>query len=164
MSRVQKMLSLLAIALAAIFTGIAAYISAAEQPARLALADGPMLTQWKVSFALAFLIQSTLAMLTGVVALAAWWRSRDWRWVAGAALILANWPWTVVMIAPISAALQGTVPEAAGLASRALIEQWGYLHGLRTGLGLMALVVFLWAAGGDRPCERPNPPAPARRI
>jgi len=36
-----------AIALAGIFFGIVAYITLDEQPARLALAAGPMLAQWR---------------------------------------------------------------------------------------------------------------------
>lgn len=134
-----------ALALAGIFFGIAVYISLAEQPARLALAAGPMLAQWKISFAAGIAIQGALAILTGLVGLLAWWLIRDVRWLIGGVLMLSNWPWTLAMIAPINAALNATALEAAGPTSMALVAQWGQLHTARTALALCALLVFIWA-------------------
>jgi hypothetical protein len=142
----ERLLHGLALALTAAFFGIAFYINVAEQPARLALADAPLLAQWKLSFNVAFVVQGTLAIAAGVSGLAAWWFSRDWRWLVGGLLMLANWPWTLAVIAPINAALLATAAEAAGPASRALIEQWGNVHAVRTGFALTATVLFLWAA------------------
>jgi hypothetical protein len=141
-----------AIALAAIFFGIAAYISLAEQPARLALSAGPMLAQWKISFSTGIVIQGALAIVAGLAGVLAWWLTRDWRWLAGGLLMLANWPWTLALIAPINSALLGTTRDAAGPASTALIERWGQLHAVRTGIGLAALALFLWAS--SRPAAR----------
>lgn len=134
-----------ALALAGIFFGIAAYINLAEQPARMALSAGPMLAQWKISFAAGIAIQGALAIVTGAAGLLAWWLFSDRRWAVGGLLMLANWPWTLAVIAPINSALNGTVPEAAGTASIALVERWGQLHSVRTALGLCALILFVWA-------------------
>jgi len=141
------------IALAAIFFGIAAYITLAEQPARLALSPGPMLAQWKISFSSGIVIQGALAILTALAALTAGWLTRDWRWFAGGLLMLANWPWTLALIAPINAALLGTAPDAAGAASVELIQRWGQLHTVRAGISLTALALFLWAS--SRPHSGP---------
>jgi hypothetical protein len=46
---IARLLPALAVALAAAFVRIAFYITLAEQPARLALADGPSLEHWKIS-------------------------------------------------------------------------------------------------------------------
>lgn len=150
MSFMKHLVPGLAIALAGIFFGIAAYINLAEQPARLALSAGPMLAQWKISFAAGIAIQGSLAIVTGVVGLLSWWLIRDWRWAIGGVLMLANWPWTLVFIAPINSALNGIASEAAGPASIALVERWGQLHTLRTAIGLCALLIFVWAMTGRR--------------
>ena len=145
MNNLKRIIPALAVALAGIFFGIAAYINLAEQPGRLALAAGPMLAQWKISFAAGIAIQGALAIITGLVALAAWWLDRDWRWMAGGLLMLSNWPWTLAMIAPINNALNGTAADAAGPASIELITRWGQMHSVRTVIGLCALSVLLWA-------------------
>jgi Domain of unknown function (DUF1772) len=145
-----RLLPSLTVALAAVFFGIAVYINVAEQPARLALDNGPMLAQWKISFGMGIRIQGTLAIVTGLTALATWWLARDWRWLAGGLLMLANWPWTMVMIASINSELLTTAIDAAGPSSSALIEQWGQVHAVRTGLGLAATLLFVCAASQMR--------------
>lgn len=156
MHALQRSMPGLSIALAAIFFGIAAYINVAEQPARLALAAGPMLAQWKISFSVGIVIQGTLAIVAGLAGIATWWLARDWRWLVGGLLMLANWPWTLAMIAPINRALLGTAPDAAGAASVAMIERWGQLHAVRTGIGFVALVLVLWASGRPRMANAPH--------
>lgn len=97
------------------------------------------------------------AIAAGLGGLAAWWFRRDWRWLVGGLAMLANWPWTLAVMASINNALMATAPEAASAASRALVEQWGSAHAVRTGLGLAATALFLWAATrSDRP-ESPRP-------
>ena len=143
MTRYQPSIS---IALAALFLGIALYIIIGEQPARLALADAPLLAQWKVSFEAGFIVQGSLAILAGLCGIAAWWFIRDWRFLAGGAFMLANWPWTLAVIAPINSALTGIDTDAASAASRALIEQWGRVHSVRALLALAATILFVWAS------------------
>lgn len=132
--------------MAAMFFAIAAYINLVEQPARLALALPALLQQWQQSYGTAIFIQAPLAITAGLGGLAAWWVGRDWRWLVGGLLMLANWPWTLIVMASINDALMATAPDAASPASRALIEQWGSAHAVRTGLGLAATALFLWGA------------------
>lgn len=139
-----RYLPILSVVLAAVFFGIALYISIAEQPARLALADAPMLAEWQVSFKIGFMLQGTLTILAGLCGLAAWWFVRDWRFLAGGVFMLANWPWTLLVIAPINAALTAIEPSAASAASRALIENWGQVHSARTLFAFIAMVLFIW--------------------
>ena len=135
----------LASATAALFTSAALYITAAEQPARLELDEQSMLRQWKPSYTRGFAMQASRALARALFGLLAVWWTRDWRWVVGAALIFANWPYTVFVILPVNKRLEKMPAEAAVNETRALIKKWGDLHAVRAALGLAATLVFLWA-------------------
>ena len=135
----------LALIAAALFTGAAFYVNFAEQPARLKLDDRSLLAQWKPSYKRGYVMQSTLAMLGFVLGAAAWWVSGILAFILGAVLMLANWPWTLLVILPTNRILMATDMESAGTASRALLVKWNRLHAVRTGLGTAAILSFLWA-------------------
>jgi len=136
----------LALATAAAFTGAAIYINVAEQPARLGLEDKALLAQWKPSYALGLPMQSGLALASALLGLLAFWLTRDWRALLGAALIFGNWPYTLLVILPINKRIAATPPDAAGAGTRDLIQTWGRLHAGRSALGLAATLVYLWAS------------------
>ncbi|MFG1281889.1 DUF1772 domain-containing protein [Xanthobacter autotrophicus] len=134
----------LALVVAALFTGAAFYINAVEQPARLVLDDGAALRQWKPSYKRGFAMQATLALIGAVLGAVAFSRDGDWHWLAGGVLMLANWPYTFIGIMPTNRRLLATAEADAE--TRRLITNWGQLHMVRTGLGALATLVFLWAA------------------
>ncbi len=136
----------LALIAAAVFSGAALYIIVAEQPARLNLDDKNLLRQWKPAYKRGFAMQAPLALLGGVFGALAWWQSGQWLWLLGAALIVANWPYTLLRIMPVNERLMAIELAAAGPESRKLIESWAKLHALRAGLCCVATLIFLWAS------------------
>jgi hypothetical protein len=138
------LLSIAALVFATLFAGAAVYISLVEHPARLGLADGPLLAQWQPSYKRALPIQSGLAIAGGVAGLIAGYLSADWCWFAGSILLLANWPFTLLVIMPVSKPLMAMEEREAGAGSRAMLVHWGKLHNVRSLLGASAMLLFAW--------------------
>jgi hypothetical protein len=138
-------IGLLALIAGAIFTGAALYVSLVEQPARLLLDDRALLTEWKPSYKRGAAMQAPLALLGCLVGLIAWWQTSHPGFLIGAVAMIAPWPWTLIGIKPTNDALLATEPEKAAPPTRALIIKWGALHAVRTALGALATLAFLWA-------------------
>lgn len=135
----------LALIVAALFTGAAFYINWAEQPARLTLSDAALLEQWKPSYKAGFTMQASLAIAGFLLGAVTWMHGGHWLYLAGGAVLAANWPFTLYVIMPVNNILTATRPEAAGAETRALIQRWGWLHAARTLLGTLATLLLLAA-------------------
>ena len=83
-----------------------------------------------------------------VLGLAAWWQTAHPAWLIGALFMIANWPVTLIAIMPTNNKLMAMPLDQAGPESRTLMESWGRLHAVRTGLCILATVAFLWASLG----------------
>jgi hypothetical protein len=139
----------LALITAAIFTGAAFYVNFAEQPARLSLDDRSLLAEWKPAYKRGYSMQAPLAIVGLLLGLLSWWLTGRLAFVAGALLMLANWPWTIFVIMPTNKTLMATELAEAGPLTRALLVKWNKLHAVRTGLGGLAVVAFLWAVSSN---------------
>jgi len=135
----------LALTIAAVFTGAAIYVNVAEQPARLQLDNRSLLAEWKPSYRRGYVMQASLAIVGGFFGLVAYLSALEWRWLLGAIVLLANWPYTIFMIMPTNRRLMDTPPEAATTETRRMLERRGALHAGRSALGLLATLIFLWA-------------------
>src|SRR5256884_5062367 len=96
------MIGLLALTTAAIFTGAAAYVNVAEQPARLTLDDRALLAEWKPSYKRGFAMQAPLAVIGFLLGLIAWWQNAQPGFLIGAIAMIAPWPWTLYVIKPVN--------------------------------------------------------------
>jgi len=140
-------LQLTALIAAALFAGAALYISLVEHPARLLLGDAPLLAQWQPSYKRALPIQSGLAIVGGVSGLLAWHLSSEWQWLVGSVALLANWPFTLLVIMPVNKRLMAMREAETGAESRRMLAQWGNLHNVRSLLGALSMLLFAWAIG-----------------
>jgi hypothetical protein len=136
---------LLALITAAIFSGAAFYVNFAEQPARLSLDDRALLAEWKPAYARGAVMQAPLAVISFLLGMLAWWQIGHVGFLIGALLIIAPWPWTLLVIKPVNDALLATDVDEAGSASRALIVKWGTVHAARTLMGALATAGLFWA-------------------
>ena len=93
-------------------------------------------------------MQAPLAIFGFVLGVIAWWQTHDWLWLAGAVVLVMNWPYTLLGIMPTNNALMALEPANAGPQSRKLIEKWATLHAVRTALGAAAAALFAAALGG----------------
>ena len=136
----------LALIVAALFTGAAVYINWAEQPARLGLDDHALLAQWKPSYKRGFTMQATLAVVGFIFGVLAWYATGNGLYLAGAVVLLANWPFTLLVIMPTNHKLNAIPLTQADAESRALIVKWGGLHAVRSGLGGLSTALFFGAS------------------
>lgn len=136
----------LALATAAAFTGAAAYVNWSEQPARLSLEDAALLKEWKASYARGTQMQAPLALLSGLLGLAAFYFEQRAMAAVGGILMLLNWPYTALAILPTNRRLGAIADGTAD--PRPLIEKWGRLHAVRTLLGFAGSCAFLLAQLG----------------
>jgi hypothetical protein len=141
-------IAIIALICATLFTGAAGYISLVEHPARLSLADAPLLAQWQPSYDRALPIQSGLAVAGGAAGIGACYLSGNLLWGLGSLALLANWPFTLLAIMPTNRQLKVIRPDEAGPASRALLVSWGKLHNVRSVLGATSTAIFGLALAG----------------
>jgi anthrone oxygenase-like protein len=126
------------------FTGAAFYVNFAEQPARLVLDDRALLLEWKVAYRRGFVMQATLAFLGFLLGAWAWHFTGKGAFLAGAIVLFANWPWTIFGMMRINKRLMATPAENASPETRRLLQRWNYLHGVRTVLGFLSALAFLF--------------------
>jgi hypothetical protein len=134
----------LALAFAAAFSGAALYINMVEQPARLALDDNALLSEWRPSDRRGFALLASLALISAVLGLATYFETQDLRWLIGAVIVILSWPYTFFAMVPMNnriLAVSGSDTSAA----RELVRVWGLLEYGQTAIGLVACAAFLWA-------------------
>lgn len=137
---------IIALILSALFAGAAFYINFAEHPARMGLPVRAARDQWEPSYHRGFIMQAALAILGGLAGFAAYYYLGSPWWIAGAALMLANWPFTLAAIMPINKRLESK-PDDDALVSD-LLARWNKLHAGRTALGALAMLCFAIALMG----------------
>lgn len=128
---------------AALFAGAALYINVVEHPARMGLATSIAASQWAPSYKRATWLQAPLALISFLAGVAAWLIGGGVVWLVGAVLIFLVVPFTFIVIMPTNHRLLAPGRDLGSAETRALLEKWGALHAVRTGLSLLAAVLFI---------------------
>jgi hypothetical protein len=127
----------------ALFAGAAIYINLVEHPARLGCGTELAITEWAPSYKRATGMQVPLAIVSTVAGMMSWFMTGEMWWLIGALLIFAVIPFTLIVIMPTNNILLDPWIDKTSPTTRALLEKWGRLHGVRSLLSLIASAVFL---------------------
>ena len=136
----------LATVAAAWFAGGALYASVVEHPARVQAGRAVALAEFAASYPRGARWQGSLAAFGLLCGLAAFAATGHPAWGAGAVILGAAIPWTLVMMAPVNLRLMAGPGTPDGEAER-LLSRWGRLHAVRSVLGIVALLVYLGQLG-----------------
>lgn len=137
----------LALAAAGGFSGASLYLNYVEQPAREALDDAALAKEWEPSDHRGFVVLAGLALLSAICGFVTFRELDDVRWLLGALAIIASWPYTYFAIVPLNNRILALIGGEGAHEARNVIKLWGQLELGQTGLGLLAVAIYLWAAG-----------------
>ena len=133
-----------ALAFAAAFTGASFYVNWVEQPARLALEEEALLSEWGPSDSRGVSFLASVALVAAIAGFIAYFESQDVRWAFGALLIICSWLYTYFLMAPLDNQIR-SLRGGEVAAARALVRQWGIVESGMTAIGAAAVLIFLWA-------------------
>jgi Anthrone oxygenase len=139
----QTSMEFLATLSCALFAGAAVYINAVEHPARMSCGTEAAATVWAPSYQRATWMQAPLALVGCLTAVLAWLAGASAAWLLGGVLLGLVVPFTVVVIQPTNTRLLSADLDKRSDEAHRLLARWNRLHGVRTALSVVALVVFL---------------------
>ena len=126
-----------------VFTGAAIYINLVEHPARMGCGTELAITEWAPSYKRAVGLQVPLAVISTVAGVGSWLMTGQILWLLAALLIFSVIPFTFIAIMPTNNSLLDPGVDKTSTATRALLEKWGKLHGVRSILSFIASSLFL---------------------
>jgi hypothetical protein len=90
-------------------------------------------------------MQVPLAVVSSVAALISSWLDRSLPWLVGGMLLLLVIPFTLLVILPTNKRLEDQELNLESEEAARLLRRWGRLHAVRSILGGLAFVTFLFA-------------------
>jgi hypothetical protein len=146
---VLALIQFIAVLATTIFAGAAVYVSLVEHPARMGFPTELAAAQWAPCYRRATRMQAPLAVIGGISGIAAWWLGSGLPWLIGAILLLAVFAFTLIIIEPtVNKPLLAPGRDLGSVETRELLVRWGRLHAIRSALGLIASVNFIWQLAG----------------
>jgi hypothetical protein len=129
-----------------LFTGAAVYLSLVEHPARMECGVELAATEFAPSYRRATIMQATLAAVGLVSSIAAWFAGATFWWVVAGVLLGSVIPFTLIVILPTNKLLLSPGLDRRSAQTERLLARWGMLHGVRSVVSGLALLLFLYLA------------------
>jgi Domain of unknown function (DUF1772) len=146
----HMLLLLLATACAGLFCGAALYVNLVEHPARMSCGQELAVREFAPSYQRATIMQASLAIAGLALGLGAAWQLRAGWVVAGAVLLGASVPFTLIAIFPTNKKLLDSALDPQSRQAADLLGRWNRLHGVRTAMSAAAFGLFLWCVAASR--------------
>src|ERR1022692_1286412 len=129
-----------------LFTGAAVYLSLVEHPARMECGVELAATEFAPSYRRATIMQANLAAVGLVSSIAAWFAGATFWWVVAGVLLGSVIPFTLIVILPTNKLLLSLGLDRRSAQTERLLARWGMLHGVRSVVSGLALLLFLYLA------------------
>jgi uncharacterized membrane protein len=133
-----------------LFAGAAIYITLVEHPARLECGTEVAATEFGPSYRRAALMQASLAAIGLVAAVVAWIQGGGVVVLLGGLLLGLVIPFTLLVILPTNQRLLDPDLDRSSAEASMLLDRWGRLHAVRSGLSSVAFGVLLWHLAATR--------------
>ena len=136
-------LQFLAVLCCVLFAGAAIYINLVEHPARMGCDTKTAATVWAPSYKKATVMQAPLAVISFLAGVTVWLLGGGLLWLIGALPIGLVVPFTFIAVMPTNNQLLVAGRDLSSAETRSLLEKWGRLHAVRSGLSFLASIVYL---------------------
>ena len=141
MRRIAEFIAVLSCAL---FTGAAVYITFVEHPARMQCGVELAVTEFAPSYRRATVIQATCAAVGLLTSAAAWLAGASVWWLVAGVVLGSVIPFTLIVILPTNRRLLSRTLDRRSVEAEHLLSRWNWLHGVRSALSMLALLLFLY--------------------
>ncbi len=125
-----------------LFAGAALYVTLVEHPARLRCGTALAIAEFGPSYRRGAVMQASLAAVGCLVGVADWARGHGVLPLAAGLLMAAVIAFTLVVILPTNKRLLDPALDSGSAEAATLLARWGRLHGVRTVLGGVALLLI----------------------
>jgi hypothetical protein len=140
----RQIAEFVAVLASSLFAGAAVYISLVEHPARMERGIEIAATEFAPSYRRATIMQATCAALGLLSSIAAWLAGATFWWAIAGALLGSVIPFTLIVILPTNKLLLSPTLDRQSSETERLLARWGALHAVRSVLGGLALLLFLY--------------------
>lgn len=124
-----------------IFAGSAFYCGVVEHSATLKTGSNAGIDHWRHMYERAAPIQAGLSVVAFSSAFGAYHLTKDKYWLAAGLLMSTLIPYTLLVMMPTNKRMLDKSLDKESSTAKDLLEKWGWMHSVRSIIGLFALVL-----------------------